>query len=671
MCGIAGFWDITHSYGVEEAGGVLRGMTRAISHRGPDDDGHFHDAPAGIALGHRRLSIIDLSPLGHQPITSPSGRYVMVYNGEVYNHVTLRPELERQGVVFRGHSDTEVMLAAIECWGLEKALARFVGMFAFALWDRASQSLVLVRDRLGIKPLYFGWVGPVFVFGSELKAIKTLPGFDSPVDRDALCLFLRHNYIVAPHSIYAGIRKLVPGALLRVDRTLAANRDPDAAVAAMQPFWSAREVAEAGMRDPLALDDAAATDALDKVLRQSVALRMEADVSLGAFLSGGIDSSSVVALMQAQSQRPVQTFSIGFNEQGYDEAQYAKAVAKHLGTDHHELYLSAHDALDVVPQLPAMFDEPFSDSSQIPTYLVSKMARRHVTVSLSGDGGDELFCGYGRYFHAERIRRMVERVPSSLRRSVASSMANHPGLWGGLFASSNRLLPNRLRLRNPRDKVATLANILGARDDDARYRMLVSHWRDPAAIVAGAVEPLTALSDPALRPAINGSLERMMVADLVTYLPGDILTKVDRASMAVSLEARVPLLDHRVVEFAWRLPVHQKVRNGQGKWLLRQLLYRYVPKHLIDRPKMGFGVPIDAWLHGPLRDWAESLLTERRLREDGYFNPSVIRRMWDDHLAGHVKEHYRLWDILMFQAWFDASRAGSATTIQDATACVL
>lgn len=658
MCGIAGFWDAEHRFGQEVGAAALRCMTGAIAYRGPDDRGHYQQADAGIALGHRRLSIVDLSPEGHQPMASASGRYVMVFNGEVYNHNRLRPELQGAGVRFRGHSDTEVMLAAIEHWGLEAALARFIGMFAFALWDRHARSLTLVRDRLGIKPLYYGWVGGVFVFGSELKALTAIPSFANPLNRGALALQLRHNYIPAPHSIYRDIYKLMPGTLLRVDESLVRTpADVDRLTARVQVYWSARAVAEAGVGNRLDLDDDDAVVELDRELRDAVALRMEADVPLGAFLSGGVDSSLVVALMQAQSSRPVQTFSIGFREAEYNEAQYADAVARHLGTDHHELYVTAQDALDVVPRLPKMFDEPFSDSSQIPTYLVSQMARKHVTVSLSGDGGDELFSGYNRYFLGLKLWQSVNRLPQPVRSGLAAALRSAPRLSARLMHLGMPLMPASLRVKNPADKIDRLTTLLSTASLDALYMGLVSHWQQPAGMVLGANgEPHTALTDPRRLTALRDPVERMMFSDLVSYLPDDILTKVDRASMAVSLEARVPMLDHRVVELAWRLPMRQKVRAGQGKWLLREVLYKYVPKALIERPKQGFGVPIDRWLRGPLRDWAESLLDERRLREEGYFDPAPIRHMWTEHVAGRANEHYRLWDVLMFQAWLEEQR---------------
>ncbi|TAM91769.1 MAG: asparagine synthase (glutamine-hydrolyzing), partial [Rhodanobacteraceae bacterium] len=568
MCGIAGFWDVAQRFDAERGMAAMDRMTQAIRHRGPDDAGSYRDRHAGLWLGHRRLSVVDLSPEGHQPMVSASGRYVMVFNGEVYNHRRLRPELLASGARFRGHSDTEVMLAAIERWGLEGAVQRFIGMFAFALWDRDTRALTLVRDRLGIKPLYYGWAGSTFAFASELKAIAALPGFEGRVDRGALCLLLRHNYIPEPHSIYQRIYKLPPGAMLRLDAGDAAGAGTIGSLPArVHKYWSVADVAARGREE---LSDQEAVEELDHLLRDAVALRMEADVPLGAFLSGGVDSSTVVALMQAQSARPVRTFSIGFHEQDHDEAKFAREVARHLGTEHNELYVSARDALDVIPMLPTMFDEPFSDSSQIPTFLVSKLARSQVTVSLSGDGGDELFAGYSRYAWAVQLGRWLDAVPRAVSGRVARSLGAHPGLYETLFQGANYCLPRRFRIRNPGTKTGLLGRMLQAPSVDARYLLLVSHWFDPASIVLHAEEPETELACFARWPDVRDPVERMMYSDLIGYLPGDILVKVDRASMAVSLEARVPLLDHRVVEYAWQIPLRQKLRDGQGKWLLRQ-----------------------------------------------------------------------------------------------------
>jgi len=653
MCGITGLWDIFGRLGAEQAAAAARRMNRALSHRGPDDEGYFDEA--GLWLAHRRLSIIDLSAEGHQPMISPSGRYVIVFNGEVFNHKRLRPELERHGVRFRGHSDTEVMLAAVEHWGLRGAVERFIGMFAFALWDRKDRCLALVRDRLGIKPLYYGWAAGRFVFGSELKALRAAPGFANAINRDALTLLLRHNYIPAPHSIYEGVYKLLPGTMLSVDTRLAASPESvEAATARAAHYWSAREVAEGGARSRYRGTEEAAATELERLLRDAIALRMEADVPLGAFLSGGVDSSTVVALMQAQSGRPVRTFSIGFHEAGFDEAQHAKAVARHLGTNHTELYVTSREALEVVPKLPEIYDEPFSDSSQIPTFLVSQLARRHVTVSLSGDGGDELFGGYNRYFYLRQFWSRISHIPFPLRRAIAHTLDSAPTFWGAALERAMPVIPRRWRVNTVREKIVRLAGVLKLESPDLLYHQLVSHWHDPAAVVLGGSEPSTALTDSARQAALNDYTERMMYTDLVSYLPDDILAKVDRASMAASLEARVPLLDHRVLEFAWRLPLHFKIRNGEGKRLLRQVLYRYVPKELIERPKQGFGVPIGDWLRGPLRDWAEALLDEHRLRGEGFFDPGPIRKTWSDHLSRRSDEHYRLWDVLMFQSWLEA-----------------
>jgi len=653
MCGVCGVWQrpgASH----EALEQLATNMSTRLRHRGPDDGGTFTDAEVGIALGHRRLAVVDLSSLGHQPMESVSGRYVISYNGEIYNHRQLRNELVARGYPFQGHSDTEVILGAIEQWGLDESLRRFIGMFAFALWDRKDRTLSLARDRLGIKPLYYGWIGSQFAFTSELKAFASLPGFTRTIDHDALGLLLSHGYIRAPHSIYQGIYKLPPGTWLRIDQSMAAN--PSSATTLMGhfvPYWSALDAAEAGTSQRLDLRDSEAIDELDRLLRDAVGLRMEADVPLGAFLSGGIDSSTVVALMQAQSIRPVKTFSIGFREHTFDEAPHAKAVAEHLGTDHHELYVTARDALDVVPQLTEIFDEPFADASQIPTFLLSKLARSQVTVSLTGDGGDELFGGYSRYFEAERIRRWMSPLPFSLRQGTARWLNANDVPASRVLGRINRFLPARMLPRNPLTAMNTLAALLNARTVEERYHQLTTCWGDTSRVVNGCREAPGHDSDPSWQAKLSNPMERMMYADLMSYLPDNCLVKVDRASMAASLEARVPLLDHRIVEFAWRLPVRQKIRGKDGKWLLRQVLHRYIPKALVDRPKMGFGVPIGDWLRGPLREWAESLLDAQRLREEGYFEPGSIRDVWTKHLSGKASEPQKLWNVLMFQAWLE------------------
>jgi asparagine synthase (glutamine-hydrolysing) len=641
MCGIAGFLTDAGTPGVDRASLVR--MTGCVAHRGPDDDGYFTD-DAGVGLGHRRLSILDLSPDGHQPMRSASGRWVIVFNGEIYNYRRVAAELGPT-VRFRGHSDTEVILAAVEAWGLEAAVQRFVGIFAFALWDRETRILHLVRDHLGVKPLYYGFTRAGLVFASELRPIESFPGFDGRINRDAVALLLRHNCIPAPYSIYEGVRKLPPGSILSIPADARDAGEP-------RPYWSASRMAEAGQASLLSLSDDEATDALDALLRDAIGLQMLADVPLGAFLSGGVDSSTVVALMQAQSDRPVRTFSIGFQEEGFDEAQHARAVARHLGTDHTELYVTAQHALDVVPRLPTLFDEPFSDSSQIPTFLVSQLARRHVTVALSGDGGDELFAGYNRHVYVDQLWRRLRHVPPSLRRLASRAIRSVPPETLARGITATRLMRStQVKSSNAGYALHKLAGVLASASPEDMYRGLASHWSNPASVVLGAREPLTRITDSASWPALTGFTEKMLYLDLVTYLPDDILTKVDRASMAVGLEARVPLLDHRVVEFAWRLPLSFKLRDGRSKWLLRRVLSRYVPDALIDRPKAGFGIPLGEWLRGPLRDWAESLLDEGRLRREGYFDPAPVRRAWSEHLSGRVDNEYKLWDVLMFQAW--------------------
>src|SRR5829696_1782467 len=644
MCGITGFWQ--HPVHDEfELRVMTRRMARQMEHRGPDDADEWVDAACGLGLGFRRLAIVDLSPTGRQPMQSASGRYVIVFNGEVYNFAAVRADLERLGHGFRGGSDTEALLAAIEECGLPRAIQRFVGMFGLALWDRQERTLHLVRDRLGIKPLYYGWQGGTFLFGSELKALAAHPDFRAEIDRDALTLYMRHGYVPAPYAIYGGIHKLPPGTILTL-------RSQDDVAATPKPFWSAREVAEAGLNDPFTGSESEAIATLDALLRDSVALRMIADVPLGAFLSGGIDSSTVVALMQAQSARPVKTFTIGFHEAGYDEAAHAAAVARHLGTDHTALYVTPEEARTVIPQLPTMFDEPFADSSQIPTFLVSQLARRHVTVSLSGDGGDELFGGYNRYFWGRSIWGKIGRVPAGARALGSRALtALSPDGWDRQFARLDPLLPDGLRQRTPGDKLHKLAGVLAAENPEELYRGLVSQWNRTQDIVVGAIEPPTAITDRSRWAALPDFTQRMMFLDLISYLPDDILAKVDRASMAVSLEARVPLLDHRVVAFAASIPLSMKIRDGQGKWLLRQVLDQYVPRELVERPKMGFAVPIDAWLRGSLREWAEDLLDERRLRAEGFLYPAPIRQKWQEHLSGSRNWQYPLWTVLQFQAW--------------------
>lgn len=648
MCGFAGFLQRTGVVGADAMGPVVERMADTLQHRGPDDRGSWTDADAGIALGHRRLSIIDLSPEGHQPMVSASGRYVIAFNGEIYNFPDLRKAVEDHGIAWRGHSDTEVMLACFERWGVEEALRRFNGMFAFALWDRADKTLHLARDRLGEKPLYYGWLGSTIVFGSELKALRAHPGWRGEVDRDALAAYLRYSYVPAPYSIYKGIAKLPAAHHLQVPWRASSSMMPP------QPYWSLREAAERGVAAPLLQDETTAISELDVLLRDAVKIRTVADVPVGVFLSGGVDSSTVVALMQAQSMGPVKSFSIGFDEEAYNEAHHAKAVAKHLGTDHTELYVTPDEAMSLIPTLPDVYDEPFADSSQIPTILVSRLARRHVTVTLSGDGGDELFCGYVRYFWGRRIWGKVGRVPTGLRTLAGRALAAiPPASWDAFMGGVRRIVPSAALGEVTGDRIHKLAEVLSVPSADVLYHGLASHWNQPSAIVSGSQEPATAMTDRSQWAALDDFTQRMMYLDALTYLPDDILVKVDRASMSTSLEARIPLLDHRVVEHAWRVPLSMKIRQDQGKWLLRQVLYRYVPQALIERPKMGFGVPIDSWLRGPLREWAEELLSEEKMRAAGYFDPAPIRQKWAEHVSGTRNWQYWLWDILMFQAWLD------------------
>jgi len=639
MCGITGFWA-RGAAGSADPAGIVERMADSLLHRGPDDGAIWSDAAAGIHLGFRRLAIIDTSPAGAQPMQSASGRYVVCYNGEIYNAPALRTELTSTAGGWRGHSDTEVMLAAIEAWGLEKALKRLVGMFAIALWDRRDCILTLIRDRLGKKPLYWSLAGRSLMFGSELRALRCHPDFRAEIDRDAVALYLRHGCFPAPHTVYRNVQQLQPGYFLR----LAQGSEPR-----IEPYWQLSNVVADGKAQPFQGSEGDAINALEVVLGKAVRERMESDVPLGAFLSGGYDSSMVVALMQKASMRPVRTFSIGFEEADYDEATHAKAVAGHLGTDHTELYVTPEQAQAVIPRLPDIYDEPFADSSQIPTYLVSQMARQHVTVALSGDGGDEVFAGYNRYDMGARFVRTAGRVPRQVRAAAAAGIQTlSPSAWNKLASYA----PSSLRVARAGDKLHKLADI-AALDDDGYYLRLVSQWPEVAELLPGSREPMTAVRDPAVAGLVPDFIERMMYRDSLTYLPDDILTKVDRASMAASLEARAPLLDQRVVEFAWSLPLSMKLRGQQKKWILRQLLDRYVPRSLVDRPKMGFAVPIGSWLRGPLKDWAENLLSERHLTATGMFAPAPIRQRWAEHLSGKRNWQYALWPVLTFEAWHD------------------
>jgi asparagine synthase (glutamine-hydrolysing) len=657
MCGFAGYLT-NNNHVLANADFIANAMAKTIQHRGPNDSGVWVDVNAGVALAHRRLSIVDLSPAGHQPMVSKSGRYIIAFNGEIYNHSELRmaldgldkptsKTLDAKNKCWKGHSDTETLLAGFEAWGIEQTLKKTVGMFAISLWDRDEKLLTLARDRIGEKPLYYGFQKNTFLFGSELKALKAHPDFLNEVDRDVLCLYLRHCYIPAPYSIYQGIQKLLPGTYIQV--SLGDNASTQSLIP--KAYWSMLDVVNKGIVKPFKGSDSEAIALVDAQLKQSIGLQMAADVPLGAFLSGGVDSSIVVALMQAQSKESVKTFSIGFDESGYNEAEYALAVAKHLGTDHTELYVSAAEAMKVIPLLAEMYDEPFADSSQIPTYLVSKMARQHVTVSLSGDAGDELFCGYNRYSLVNSWEK-IEQVPFLLRQSAGHLIkAISPAAWDRIFdyVGSVKKLPS-----NMGQKLEKLANRFEKVDRvNSLYYSLVSEIDQPEKLVLGTTEPESWLTKTGLKASFNDAKHHMMFMDAMTYLPDDILVKVDRAAMVNSLETRVPFLDHRVVELAWQLPMNMKMRNGISKWILREVLYQYVPQELTDRTKAGFGIPLAEWLRGPLSIWVESLLNEQRLQQEGYFNVSHVRDLWKDHLLGRRNHQSLLWSILMFQSWLE------------------
>jgi asparagine synthase (glutamine-hydrolysing) len=670
MCGITGLWQKRGQSDLALRENI-RQMADTLILRGPDDVGVWTDPLVGIALGHRRLAIVDLSSAGHQPMRSASGRFIVAFNGEIYNHLTLRAELQALGAapLWIGHSDTETLLAGFEHWGVETTLQRCVGMFAISLWDIVKKTLYLARDRLGEKPLYFGWVGygsgRAFVFGSELKALRAYPGFDASVCREALTQYMRFMYVPAPRSIYQGIYKLEPGCMVMVH-----GQPPNVAPMSplrpgqvhsgmvMQRWWSMAHVVKAGIAKPVT-DEAEGLRLLEAKLIEAVSLQSLADVPLGAFLSGGVDSSTIVALMQSQSSKPIKTFTIGFDEEGFDESLHSRAVARHLATDHHEMRMTAQIAQDLIPYLPHMYDEPFADSSQIPTHLVCRAARQQVTVVLSGDGGDELFGGYNRYLWGPRIWNRLSVLPTPVRKLLGSALALLP-------INAYKTLSTPLRWRGQDvvrlgDKVHKLADRLrNVNNIDQFYFSMVSEWSEPASLVLGqngtnVQEPVSLLDDPLPLNNMEQPLS-MMYRDSMTYLPDDILCKVDRAAMACSLETRVPFLDHRLVELSWQLPLNMKVRGNTGKWALRQVLYKYVPKELIERPKAGFAMPIGHWLRGPLRDWTESLISEQRLKSEGYFRPAPIRQAWAEHLSGKRDNTSKLWSVLMFQAWLEKNR---------------
>ena len=651
MCGIAGL--VAPGFDPSRLEETARDMGAALRHRGPDDAGVWINAATGVVLSHQRLSVVDLSAAGHQPMVSADGRHILVFNGEIYNHLALREELARQGKApsWRGHSDSETLVTCIAAWGVTAAVERCAGQFAFAVWDRKECCLHLARDRMGEKPLYYGWAGGCFVFASELKALKRVPDFDNGIDRDVLALYFEFSQVPSPYSIYLGIYKLEAGCCLSISAAGFASPPATAPFAPMTapgfslaPYWTLEAAARAGRANPFTNEDEAIA-ALDQALHEAVRLQMLADVPVGAFLSGGIDSSTVVALMEAQSSRPVRTFTIGFEDASYDERKTARAVAKHLGTEHRDMVLSASEAQAVIPHLAGIYCEPFADSSQVATYLVARMAADEVTVALSGDGGDELFGGYNRHVWAPRIAGHLARLPAGPRQFAGRLLRAIPKRgydWAGGWLGVNRL----------EEKVAKLAERMDVADDPAAlYASLVREW--PGGLVSGA-KPLPTRLDSCRWPQNDhGMAEAMMAWDALTYLPDDILHKVDRATMAVSLEGRMPLLDHRVVELAWRVPLSMKIRQGRGKWLLRQVLNKYVPEHLVAGPKSGFALPIGQWLRGPLRDWAEALIERSRLQSGGYLDVELVQRCWAEHLGGQRDWTARLWSVLMFQAWLE------------------
>lgn len=649
MCGLVGFFS---SINYSESSVLLQRMSDAISHRGPDSAGSWVDAATGLHLAHRRLSIQDLSMSASQPMCSACGRYVIAFNGEIYNHLKVRNLLFQAGcsVAWRSHSDTETLVECFAFWGIEKTLKIIGGMFSIAIFDTQNKSLYLARDRMGEKPLYWGWQGETLLFCSEVKALKPHPAFKGNVDRDSLALLMRHNCIPAPYSIYSGISKLPPGSYIEIplsDICKAKSSVP-------QCYWSIDSLGCGDNLESFPTSDESVIDKTEIILKSVIDDHMISDVPVGAFLSGGIDSSLVAALMQLSSVEKVKTFTIGFDDKGYNEAIHAKAVAAHLGTDHCELYVSPADARNIIPSLPDVYCEPFADSSQIPTYLVSKLASRSVKVCLSGDGADELFGGYNRYLMAKNVWSFLARFPSPIRRTLSSFFKGvPPTCWDQFFSLLSPVIPEKYQLRMIGEKFHKLASVMGEESEASFYRNLTSHWKNPGSLVLQSSEPKTLVSDSSSWSEEAGFLNNMMLLDAQTYLPDDIFVKVDRASMSNSLETRTPFVDHRLIKYALNLPMNYKIRGNEGKWILRQVLYRHVPSSLVDRPKMGFGIPLGDWLRGPLREWAESLINEPRIVSEGFFNPSLVSEVWKQHLSGKQNNQHLLWNILMFQSWHE------------------
>ena len=648
MCGICGFYSKT-SLSFDN---IILKMNSAISYRGPDSSGVWQDSTTGIVLGHQRLSIIDLSDAGKQPMISNSGRFVLTYNGEIYNHLEIRNEIKKNkiNIKWKSKTDTETLLEALELWGIEKTLKKITGMFAFGIWDKKNCSLTLVRDRMGEKPLYYGWQGngdsKVFLFGSELKALKAHPEFNGVIDRDAVALQLRHNCIPDPYSIYKDIYKLLPGHYIQLNE----NNLKNGLLPNPKLYWSITQSAIYGINNQLEISKEEIQRDLEKNLQLSIEQQMISDVPLGAFLSGGIDSSTVVALMQSKSNRPVKTFTIGFDENDYNEAQHAKKIANHLGTEHTELYVSSEKAMQIIPKLPMIYDEPFSDSSQIPTFLVSQLAKQDVKVALSGDGGDELFCGYNRYFLTDKRSKQFNLIPTLLRKVLANGIKSiNANTWNKII----KLLPGASGYTNFGHKMHKGANVLKSKNFLELYSIICSDWQNPTEVVLNSKEPATLLNEIKNEFSNLNNHQKMMMLDQINYLPNDILVKIDRAAMTSSLETRVPLLNHKLIEYAWKIPHNLKSQNGEGKWILKQILNKYVPKDLTQKSKKGFSIPLGSWLRGPLKDWAENLLNEKRLCQEGYFNSKLIRDKWSEHLSCKHNWENDLWNVLMFQAWID------------------